>query len=195
MRNFRKESQTIAVAGCLDRIGTTTQAIQMVKYLNLMGYRACYIEVNRSGYVERVPESYRNIKVDKRTKRIICDNVDMFRQQNIAVVNKMDYEFLVKDYGAVTESSFEKISYLEQDFRIICGGIKPNEFHKVYDVLVDDIYEATGYIFSFVPNANREATLGFMEEKGDCTFFADYVPDAFTYSSTANNIYRTLLKL
>jgi hypothetical protein len=195
MRKFKKESQTIAVAGCLDRIGTTTQAIQIVKYLNLMGYNACYIEVNQNGYVDRVLQSYKNIKEDKKTKRIVCDNVDMYRQTNIALVNKMDYEFLIKDYGAVTQSSFERISYLEQDFRIICGGIKPNEFDKVYDVLIDDTYTASGYIFSFVPNSNRSATLGFMEEKANSTFFADYVPDAFTYSATANNIYRTLLKL
>lgn len=195
MRKFKKESQTIAVAGCQSRIGTTTQAIQIVKYLSLMGYSACYIEVNQTGYVDRVLQSYKNIKEDKKNKRIVCDNVDMFRQQNIAIVNKMDYEYLVKDYGAVNESTFEKISYLEQDFRIICGGIKPNEFDKVYDVLIDDIYTASGYIFSFVPNANREATLEFMEEKANCTFFADYVPDAFTYSATANIIYRSLLKL
>lgn len=195
MRKFKKESQTIAVAGCLGRIGSTTQTIQIVKYLNLMGYNACYIEVNHNGYVDKVLQSYKNIKEDKKTKRIVCENVDMYRQTNIALVNKMDYEFLVKDYGAVTESSFERISFLEQDFRIMCGGIKPNEFDKVYDVLIDETYTASGYIFSFVPNANRAATLGFMEEKAESTFFADYVPDAFTYSATANNIYRTLLKL
>lgn len=195
MRKFKKESQTIAVAGCLGRIGTTTQAIQIVKYLNLMGYSACYIEVNQNGYVDRVLQSIKNIKEDKKTKRIVCDNVDMYRQQDIAIVNRLDYEYLIKDYGAVNETSFERISFLEQDFRIICGGIKPNEFDKVYDVLLDDIYMASGYIFTFVPNANREATLGFMEEKASCTFFADYVPDAFTYSATANIIYRTLLKL
>ena len=195
MRIIKKESQSIAVAGCLGRIGTTTQAIQIVKYLNLMGYRACYIEVNRNGYVDRMPESYRDIKEDRRTKRIICEQVDMFRRQHIAEISKLGYEFLVKDYGAVSDSSFEKISYLEQDFRIMCGGIKPNEINYVYSLLLNDSYAATGYIFSFVPNANRAATVEFMEEKGDCTFFADYVPDAYTYSATANNIYRTLLKL
>lgn len=195
MRIIKKESQTIAIAGCLGRIGTTTQAIQIVKYLNLMGYRACYIEVNRNGYVDLLPESYKDIKEDRRTKRVICEQVDMFRRQHIAEISKLGYEFLVKDYGAVSDPSFEKISYLEQDFRIMCGGIKPNEINYVYSLLANDNYAATGFIFSFVPNANRAATLEFMEEKGDCTFFADYVPDAFTYSATANNIYRTLLKL
>ena len=44
--------QTIAVSGCIDRIGTTTQAIQLVKYLVFRGHRACYIELNENGYIQ-----------------------------------------------------------------------------------------------------------------------------------------------
>ncbi len=119
----------------------------------------------------------------------------MFKQENIAEVSKLDYELLVKDYGSSAEPSFEKISFLEQNYRIFCGGIKPGEINFVYDVLANHIYGATGYIFNFVPNVDREAIKDMMDEKKDCTFFSDYIPDAYSYSATANQIYRTLLKL
>ncbi|MFR3730006.1 hypothetical protein [Lacrimispora sp.] len=195
MRKFKKESQTVAVAGCLGRIGTTTQAIQIVKYLSLMGYRCCYVEMNRSGYIDGVKELYNNVKEDRKVKRITYEHVDMFRRENIAEIGKLDYEFLVKDYGSVLDQSFEKISFLEQNFRIFCGGIKPGEINCVYDVLSNSNYRATGYIFSFVPNVDREAIKEMMDEKKDFTFFCDYVPDAYLYSSTSNQIYRTLLNL
>lgn len=39
-------ARTIAIAGGINRIGTTTQALQFVKYLMYKGYRACYIQMN-----------------------------------------------------------------------------------------------------------------------------------------------------
>ena len=40
-------SRTIAVAGSQHRIGTTTQALQIVKHLILEGHTACYIQLRR----------------------------------------------------------------------------------------------------------------------------------------------------
>ncbi len=100
-----------------------------------------------------------------------------------------------KDYGSIADPIFEKISFMEQNFRIFCGGVKPGEINAVYNVLLNQSYAATGYIFNFVPNGDREAIKEMMEEKGDSTFLADYIPDAYSYSATANQIYRTLLKL
>lgn len=41
----------IAIGGCCERIGTTTQALQLVKYLQFMGHRACYIQYNPRGMI------------------------------------------------------------------------------------------------------------------------------------------------
>ncbi|MBP2661566.1 MAG: hypothetical protein H6Q69_4598 [Firmicutes bacterium] len=96
MRKFKKESQTIAVAGCLGRIGTTTQAMQIIKYLTLMGYRACYIEMNRHGYIDGVKELYNNIKEDRKAKRVTFEGIDMFKQENIAeVISLILYQMVI----------------------------------------------------------------------------------------------------
>lgn len=195
MRRIKKESRTIAVAGCQQRIGTTTQALQIVKYLKLMGYQACYIEMNQQGYIEGIKELYNGVKENRKKKCCIYEEIDMFKRENIAELGWLDYDFLIKDYGAVTAQGFEKLSFMEQRYRIFCGGVKPNEIFAVNRVLEEPAYAATGYIFSFVPNADREAVREMMEEKKDCTFFADYVPDAYQYAATANYIYRTLLNL
>ncbi len=46
--------KTIAVAGVCHRIGTTTYAIQFTKLLNLLGKKACYIQMNQTQYVEQI---------------------------------------------------------------------------------------------------------------------------------------------
>lgn len=195
MRKIKKESLSIAVAGCQPRIGTTTQAFQFVKYLKLMGYTVCYIEMNSEGYIEGMRELYKDMKVNKKRRCLSYEDIDLFSQEHIAEVKKMDYDFLVKDYGSAASGSFEKLSFLDQNYRIFCGGVKPNEIGAAARILADPVYTANGYIFSFVPNSDRNGIKEMMEEKGECTFFADYVPDAFQYSATANYIYRTLLKL
>ena len=50
--NNIKKYITIGFAGSQNRIGTTTQALQMLQYLQLMGKKVCYIEMNDSMYVE-----------------------------------------------------------------------------------------------------------------------------------------------
>ena len=51
-------SVTIAVVGSTSRIGTTTQALQIVKHLILQRYTACYIQLNSTDYVQRISEFY-----------------------------------------------------------------------------------------------------------------------------------------
>ena len=44
-RNERITTITIAVAGVQSRIGTTTQAMQIVGYLKIMGYTVAYVDL------------------------------------------------------------------------------------------------------------------------------------------------------
>ena len=56
--------RSVALVGACERIGTTTQAIQIVKYLQLMGYKTCYIEMNNTEYIKLLREYYDGVKVD-----------------------------------------------------------------------------------------------------------------------------------
>lgn len=57
-------SVTIAVVGSIHRIGTTTQALQIVKHLILEGYSACYIQLNGSDHVQHIGEFYTDAVID-----------------------------------------------------------------------------------------------------------------------------------
>ena len=50
--------KTIGIAGSIRRMGTTTQALQIVKYLTFKGYKAAYFEMNNHCYAEAVSDAY-----------------------------------------------------------------------------------------------------------------------------------------
>ncbi len=53
-----KNKVSIGIAGACTRIGTTTHAIQIVKHLLYCGKKACYIEINGTGFVRDLLEAY-----------------------------------------------------------------------------------------------------------------------------------------
>lgn len=69
--------KTIAVAGVCHRIGTTTYAIQFAKLLNLLGKKACYIQMNQTQYVEQLT-SWSDLEQDKRIGKVTFEGVDHF---------------------------------------------------------------------------------------------------------------------
>ena len=83
----------IAIGGCCDRIGTTTQALQLVKYLQFMGHRACYIQYNHSGYdfVGRTKDILQLEDGDNDIGRVTFANVDMYAApEHIAEIKAWD---------------------------------------------------------------------------------------------------------
>ena len=54
---------TVALCGVQPRIGTTTQALQMVAYLQMMGYTAAYVELGDQEYIYQMRKLYRDITV------------------------------------------------------------------------------------------------------------------------------------
>lgn len=69
---------SVAVAGCLPRIGTTTQAIQIVKYLLYLNHRACYVQMNNSRYVENLDGYYADMVRDDQNLCLSYSGVDMY---------------------------------------------------------------------------------------------------------------------
>ena len=51
-------NNTIHIAGSMPRIGTTTLALQMVRFCIKYGYQACYVEMSRQDYLWGVSKIY-----------------------------------------------------------------------------------------------------------------------------------------
>lgn len=188
------KARTVGIAGAVSRIGTTTQAIQLVKYLMLQGYKACYVQMNEHGWVEELIEAYADVEEEKEIGKAVYKSVDLFyRLDKLSEVLKLNYDYYVYDYGVYWERGFQKISFLEKDLKIFVVGVKPGEFKKTYSLIENNFYQDVQYIFSFIPNDEEEYedTYELMGDKREVTYFAPDCRDPFIYSGS--EIYKKIL--
>lgn len=196
--------KSIAVTGVMHRTGTTTQAVQIVKYLLVKGYHACYIEANQSGYVKRLAEWYSedeckieervNANGEKKLFKIKMNDLDMFCDTDfLPEILTMNYDYFVYDYGVYTSPNFNKISFSEKSVKIITCGSEPDELECTKEILENIFYDEVQYVFSFVAETDQEEIRVLMDEKAKYTFFAPYTPDKFRYSS--DELYEKLLPM
>lgn len=191
-----KTSKTIAVCGSMPRIGTTTQALQIVKYLVLQGFKACYIQMENSGFVETISQFYSEVSTDSELGKVSYQNIDMFwRKEKIADILNCKYDYYVYDFGCMPDNeNFSLVQFLEKDIKIIVCGSKCNElpaFQSVLDTISD---KDINFIFSFTAKADQKDILELMEDRKKNTYFADYVPDQFSYSPSGNEMFSAILK-
>lgn len=188
------EKKTVAVVGVMPRIGTTTQAIQIVKYLMLKGWKACYIEMNPSEYVENVYQLDDDVEYDKELEKVTLNGVDMFYNiDRLAEYLKLDYDYFVYDFGVFNGRDFNKVSYLEKDIKIAVCGYKYNEISHTMEFLRNPFYEDVYYVFSFIEKTVQKEIKNYMEEKADKTYFAEYTPDMY-YFKNNNTFYEKIIR-
>ena len=193
--SIEKKPTVISVAGCCNRIGTTTQALQIIKYLQFLGHKAAYIQLNDSEYVQKAAGLYSAEDIDRSLGRVTLNGTDLYsKPDQIAEIRGMGYEYLVYDFGSFSSKSFNLIQFLEKDIRIIVGGDSPHELGAMQDVFRSPILQnSTYYIFSFVHENDFQEIRGLMEDKADMTFFAKYTPDPFVYTSDSNELYDKII--
>lgn len=171
----------IGITGVCRRIGTTTEAVQLVKYLQVKGYKACYIEVNNTGFVQEHGQVFVS-EHDEYLGRVTYEGVDLYyKQEKIQEIFHQDYDYFVFDYGAYSEQGFNKTSFLEKDIRIFVAGSKATEMKYTQQVLQNEYYMDVFYLFNFISEKERPELLEYMEEKAEITYFTVYAPDQFEY--------------
>ena len=87
--------KTIGVAGVCSRIGTTTQGLQITRYLNAKGYKACFIEANDTryndrkngiiselSYVEKIEAWFEVDELDEEQGLVRAFDIDMYYDQS-----------------------------------------------------------------------------------------------------------------
>lgn len=193
--NGQTRSHSIGVAGSLPRIGTTTQCIQIIKYLQQAGHTACYIEMNHNRYIAAMKEVYFDYMIDEKTGKFSFEHIDCFEKENIVEVMKMNYDYLVYDFGSTTDSGFQLTSFLEKEKRIILCGSTPPELQAMERILDSFYHNDVEYLFSFVSEVEQSDVIDQMQERQNHVFFTGYTPDAFCYSSTNTAMYETMIPL
>ena len=156
---------TIGIVGTQPRIGTTTQALHIIKYLIANGYKACYIHINDTNYIQELQEWWGADQVDEFLGQITYEGIDHFYKiEHLTEIKKLGYDFYVYDYGALT-SRFNRESFLEKDIKIYVLGWKPLEMRATYKLLQSSIYIEGKYILSFGDELPEEDIEGIMGER------------------------------
>lgn len=180
---------TVAVAGASPRIGTTTQALQLLLFLRAKDYSCAYLDMCSSGKMEQLLDIYES-----------CDRINghefTIQGQHIITNGKLlmqarsEYDYVICDYGPY-QDILEPVSFWEKDVKIMVAGTKPWESAQFPAVFEDDD-GSLRYIFSFVPSADETSVREQMAESADKTYFAPYAPDYFSYSG-ADELYSALV--
>lgn len=183
--------KSIGIAGTMGRIGTTTQCLQIVKFLMLKGYTAAYIEINSSGYIEKSKRLYSNVMDHPEQNYVTYNDIDMYHGNYLNDAIRNGYDYIVCDYGSLDDPSFNKVSFMEKEIKIFVAGSKPSEFDKIQPVLQSAVYVDTAFIFNFIPEGDKKDLLEMMCEKSENTVFSGITPDPFDY--VAANEYDKIL--
>ena len=180
---------TVAVAGASPRIGTTTQALQLLLFLRAKDYSCAYLDMCSSGKMEQLLDIYES-----------CDRINghefTIQGQHIITNGKLlmqarsEYDYVICDYGFYKDI-LEPVSFWEKDIKVLVAGTKPWESAQLPAVFADDD-GSLRYIFSFVPSADEISVREQMAESADKTYFAPYAPDFFSYSG-ADELYSALV--
>lgn len=183
--NIHTQSKTIAVTGCRDRIGTTTQALQIVKYLQMHHRTACYVEMDDSHTLRRLGDIYDDIQADPDTGTIRYKNMDLYtKPEMMTAIQSKEYEFMVFDYGVFPlDDPKLQASCFERDICVMVAGIKPGEIQGLFALFPYVDQQHVQYIFSFVSPSEQLAVKQAMAGKGTHTYFTGYVPDYFSYQT------------
>ena len=188
----------ITVAGCMPRIGTTTQALQLARYIaECSDYKVAYVECNAQNYIWSASEMYYAVKKDKTGGHINLEGLDLYAKERLEELTAggVDIDFLVCDYGDMNAREFDKKGFLNGSVKIFVGGVKPNELYYSERALRIPEYADAVYVFSYVPKQDQEEIRQNMGMHAEDTFFAPYTPDPLQHMNqdVANNYYVKLM--
>lgn len=183
----------IGITGACHRIGATTLALQLVRYFQSLGYRACYIQVNATRYVEQLAD-YFNVFKDAYFGQVTFDGIDLYyKQENISEILKQGYDYYIYDFGTYTDTDFNKTMFLEKDIRIFVLGSKPSELPFTDEVLRNEYYKDVLCLFNFVSRQEQPDVLELMEERAGDTYFAGYTPDPFVFTTESKELFEHMI--
>lgn len=173
------QKQTIGVIGSLERIGTTTQAIQLTRFLSNIGKSVCYVQDNNSNFLDMLTKYYYDVNVDTGSECILYDGLYLNRKKNL--VYDKNYEVEVYDYGCPVNIPSD---FFEKNIRIVVCGGSPEEIDKL-TAMISQLYsdDKIYYLFSFVAHHDKPNVLDIMSERKTNCYFTPYTPDCFAQIS------------
>ena len=169
---------TVAVAGGGPRIGTTTQAMQLLLYLSAQNYRCVYVDMQQADQMRQYLTVYDNCE-RLGPHEYTIQGLHFLSTGKLLMQARMEYDYLICDYGDYGQI-IDTVSFWEKDIKVLVAGVKPWESDRLSQAFDDDD-GSLHYIFSFVARADEADVRNQMGESAPHTQFAPYAPDQFSY--------------
>ena len=190
-------SVEIAVGGSMPRIGTTTIAIQLIKFLQSEGKTACYVDLSNTDYMELATNYYDTEKHEKDLNKFTLAGVDVYTnvtQEILYQIHVRNYNFIIYDTGSLLNNSINTADFLRKSIKLLCVGNKPNE-NKALKCVADTLYNTKiNYIYSFVPDDETDDIKEEIKKWfGRTCYFASYIPDAFSLNNSSRAMFKVIL--
>lgn len=183
--------KTIAVAGCMRHIGTTTQAIQALLTLKQFEKKACYLEMNHTGYLDNLLALYQ--RAEERDNKVCYLGVDLYKRTFAKAAMQSGIDYLIMDYGKISTETDEQ-SFKEQEIKIVVCGSKPNEILKTQELTEKPSYKDAYFIFSFVPEEDQKFVLEKMGKTASKVLFSNIIFDPYDMNQNSIKLYQKILK-
>ncbi len=168
--SFIGENIKIMVAGAMNRVGTTTIAMNMASYLASIGAKVSYTEANGNNHLEKI-HSYFFPNIPINNNYFSQDGVDYFFYSNIPADN---YNFNIIDIGTLNQRNLKAFGIGE--VKILCSGIKPYELPQLNGVL--NILNNED-IFIVLNEGKTQSIKKYLLIDGDRIFSSKYTSDLF----------------
>ncbi|WP_406242047.1 hypothetical protein ACF3M2_14170 [Tissierella carlieri] len=130
IKQFDAKNIKIIVSGVMNRIGTTTTAMNLAAFLSELGAKVSYTEGNESNHLKSIIHSYFFFNNPIINDCFTDGKVDYYLQGNIPIDN---YNFNIIDIGVLTPKNL-KVTEIG-DINILCAGSKPYELSYLNEAL------------------------------------------------------------
>lgn len=168
-------SRVITVAGTTNRIGTTTQCVQMALFLSSFGKQVAVIEANTSEFIEELAEENNLDYLDRKTKHLRYRDVDFVMAPHTKLPQ---FDTFIYDCGSIKDPHYTNNIFMQGESRFLVFGDAPGE-GALYTIYNPDKY--TRWVGSFVPDKQKNSyETAFGKDRAANLYFAPYTPDMFT---------------
>lgn len=172
-----KSLVTIGVCGIEPHVGTTHHALAITAYLTKRHKKACYLESNIHGDIQKMLDIYQGSSSTLRDDGSINWNgFTLYHNYSFLDVLERGYQFYVYDYGACHDITSQE--FIANDIKILVSGAKAWEFYNYNKVinslgLVPDLYTIMNF------SIPKQRSMLFIDEYKEQTYFAEYAPSIF----------------
>ena len=184
-------TKKVGIIGIMPRVGTTTQAVQLVKTLVSLEKSVCYVQENDSTFLDSLELFFSEVQKDSANGRLVYHDLLFYKDRNYAY--SKDYDYMVTDYGFASSEQLPTDFYSNDIRIVVCGGNA--EEVAALTTLSHQLYrdESIIYIFSFIDRDDRTEVLDLMGDRREMVRFAPYTPDCFRSYADSEALYRELL--